>query len=1840
MKTIVTSLLLLLPTFVAAQSAGGGQKVQPLTLGTPEAGHIEGSYARLAVSETALTMGSMQIPFPYGPDSERGGLLFSPLPSYSHQNGFSEWGRGWDNESCIYRHRDIGFINYEDDSYISPWGELEQASSGDFFPIDLASRIRVRRTGDNFTAFDSIGNIYLFGKSAKETTRDGTYRWCLDRVTSKEGDKSTFKYLKNNSGKLLLDYVIYGGRKQSQYILNFDYESFERAPTVSFKSGEKRELDRRVERVELYVRTDGTSSAPAFSEDADFSRRWHIELTYEYLDQSHIFYLTSLQKFYNGDESEPKISYDYHTQNEELKTANSKEFAGIGPALADLKTTGFFAKSAAFADVNDDGLLDIERGDTLELFLQNDDGEFIPQGAPNQDLMDEECNHKNDLPSRFFAKKRYLTRLAGPESEIVAVRFEQVKTDAERQKGKLLVCSLEGELIYTKTVNSYRQLAPDATTKFTDINADGKPDVVNFVGDELVIYENLSTKNDIKFSEKTTVSVSNQDFDRRDAYYFQDMNGDNIGDIVSNYGYGLRVAFGLGNLNFAKPVRMSATRGSRPLQTEGLDSNFIDINRDGLMDVIWIDGTRVFLFVNRGSDFKSINLDQGIGLARGLGVRVIDLTGSGNSQLVTYNGGERYKAVQLNKPEAGFLKKVDNGQGVSHSFEYERLAPKEGRRYRPVVLSEATVRSAGEGSKKVEYSFSKPKFSSINDRFLGFEYLKTKSSLSEVRLYSNVSEKRRTKTKKIKATDLKLGLDRVETFGYDSVSFEGLKFNLHDSTSLTYEKNNRTTTAIESRILSFDGICPEISQVTKPSRTLTQSFSYFSNSSWSDHPHCLSEKTSFQGKHDESSLDFFELIESQRNRFGQVEFLYVGRDRKLIQSVDYHPDSNRLQSVVEPSGKKDSFTFDDDYEYIKGTRSSDGSRASVNEYNTLLDRVKSVEMKRGNSDSTPFTETFGYDYLGRLTSKTNNLFNKPKKNQQFSYEYPTNSKPARLRIRSLTGAGEYAEVIELSTGTGRDAGTIEKSKSGYYIKNSTRHFVSTDTKRFAATGDRPRSTSSVTYDDQKDLTEISFQKFSKLGGLEEAEIDWEENETEKLNVSYSVASGRLQKKETTNGQFTEISLFDGERNKVASVDAESNTYRFKYDAMDRLREVTLPSGEKHTVSYNSYGEIEEIRRDGIGRINHSYYPDSRLLDTKTFINSSGRTDRSEKYEYDSTGRKSQTTYRKGSVTRKVSLFYDGKTAARPSLRTGEIGFLTGVGGERFQKEFTHYRNGQAKDFKLIIDGTAALEKSYAYHPNHSLERVDVSDGINGANYAISYIYNNLGQLDQIIAADSTLELAYDSIGRIESVTKGPSKYSFIYDAHTKARRGVSLKIGTESKSYRFKYDDRGYFETEDFNLQNQSKTRTYSYDQRGFLDLASSASENFSYSYDEDGMISSNSEPQAVNSVNLDSAGRIKSLNGKTIEYGPFGRIHSYGGSSTNEYDENGHLVVKEDVVGIKTVFADDIVQVDGRKTLQSVKVDGQLIGLIENGRFKFSFHDIRGTKLDSLGDQQHTPYGYSLEQEDLHYHFVNSNYQDDLGIYSMGVRSYSPKLGQFITPDPLFLEGPVLCVNAHFECNLYSYAKSNPLTYLDPTGTNALDQAAWAEFGNMMHYIKHQALSTYYSLTGATKQVGGSKVTGGGAVATGGFSLGMQNGNVSLRVGYNSGVNLKFSGSISIGRNQGIEHTGGLSKGQPFYAAGVSQSIKPFKVTTYGGNKQGGPQVLGKMSIDHPFGKVDIFDNGTSRVDLTLGKNVKALKIQGGGYLNLTPSNHGLIHSANTDFQKAVQHDNYSTFERYRSGF
>jgi RHS repeat-associated protein len=67
------------------------------------------------------------------------------------------------------------------------------------------------------------------------------------------------------------------------------------------------------------------------------------------------------------------------------------------------------------------------------------------------------------------------------------------------------------------------------------------------------------------------------------------------------------------------------------------------------------------------------------------------------------------------------------------------------------------------------------------------------------------------------------------------------------------------------------------------------------------------------------------------------------------------------------------------------------------------------------------------------------------------------------------------------------------------------------------------------------------------------------------------------------------------------------------------------------------------------------------------------------------------------------------------------------------------------------------------------------------------------------------------------------------------------------------------------------------------------------------------------------------------------------------------------------------------------------------------------------------------------HFKYAGQELDAESGLYHMGARYYSPSLGRFTSPDPLYIELRRLVDPQAL--NLYAYARNNPTTFSDPSG-------------------------------------------------------------------------------------------------------------------------------------------------------------------------------------------------------------
>lgn len=91
------------------------------------------------------------------------------------------------------------------------------------------------------------------------------------------------------------------------------------------------------------------------------------------------------------------------------------------------------------------------------------------------------------------------------------------------------------------------------------------------------------------------------------------------------------------------------------------------------------------------------------------------------------------------------------------------------------------------------------------------------------------------------------------------------------------------------------------------------------------------------------------------------------------------------------------------------------------------------------------------------------------------------------------------------------------------------------------------------------------------------------------------------------------------------------------------------------------------------------------------------------------------------------------------------------------------------------------------------------------------------------------------------------------------------------------------------------------------------------------------------------------------------------------------------------------------------------------------------------LREESRYPYGLDWRvggDEGLaDYVYTGKEYDEETGLVYFGGRYYSPEMGRWITPDPLFLNTPAEASKRPLENNLYSYTVNNPVSYVDPNG-------------------------------------------------------------------------------------------------------------------------------------------------------------------------------------------------------------
>lgn len=1657
--------------------------VQAPSLAAPERGSVKGPLSDLAFAPSALARGGFTLPLPLDFPEERGPLQAAVAPSYSPDSGLSEWGMGWSNALTIERRKQLGEIDFASDDFMSPWGLLRAGSDGFFYPAGLASPVRLRQvvrstasravervgsaiaiafTGSlvvpasadfdwEATGFD--GTVYRFTAANGIATAQGSYSWSLSEIVSLEGDRTALTWQKNPSGRPFLSRITWAERNlPAQYELAIAYEPVP-TPLTSHASGAPISLDQRARTVTVAAR-DATSGS--------FRERWHHTLNYRAAPFGPAFYLETIQRTFASGQSQPAMAYTYELDSTRLPLAQLQHYAGFDAVFAEVGDGAFQPDRSAMHDVDDDGRPDLELGADHSLIKQTGTG-WLRSALPPASGTELNCR-----PSPHDANPpRTLARLTADPGE-PHVLFTQLWNTAP-MTSQVLVCDRLGRPLADLMVPSDWSLGP--TVRLVDVDRDRRPDLVRVSSAGVEVLRNESTAQGFSFAPLPHFEWQ-LNFEP-DVAWLNDFNGDGAIDIVLRVSDGLLVHHGLGQ-NRWDPIPMGMVLYTQTGATFGqldlFEHTFLDANKDGLTDVLLNAGTSAVLFTNRGAHFAEVPVSGFGSIASEFGIPVAaDLTGRGNVEVVFPTASTTYY-VELANASTGLLASADDGAGTVARFAYKRSAPTPGFEHRITLLDKLTLDSSGYDPVSYTYAYGSPAAHSVSRQLLGFSSAERTSPYLVERVEFHNDDDVNGLVTRTKSTDGRSSLVRFADKLHQEASLAGVRFLRETSTTSGTRRGDGTgQLATTSTNEAFDRQhCATRVRSVTPSGTLITESILATVSALGDLPHCTVASTTLTGQHPTAALDFAYTAQIDRNSIGQPTRVRqtASGGELVLQDVSYDT-LQRPITVQQPGIGAVTLRYDTATGLLREVVAPDGVVTSTRVRDPLTDALRELGIDRG---AAPWVSSSAFDGQERLWKTWDDLgvASESQPELTLTYAFASATVPGRIQARSMIAPGSYRESVDLTSASGETLAALTRMPGGWQVDDlqtvdrnqlETRGFwrVPLADATNLATLNWPQLRSGA--------TQLSFTRSAGGGQPRNQEWSLSAGVIRRADTSEAIVGDTVVTSTLENNAFTTQQAVDAAGVLRWKKDETGQQTSLTYDVLGRIVEVTLADGAKQILRYDPIGRVSSVGRPGLATVEYDYAPVTGLVVRKRIRDATGVVERIVEWTRDSIGRtiRELQSQPRRNATRELLFSYDGQLDG--TTAAGQRGRLSRIAGPDFSRSTLFARDGEELSTSTSIGGWRTLEQSWTRYENSTLkdETWIVRDG---QGQEISRLvqtnsYDAWGRLSEIrFNGDAFATVHYDGEGRTGRVDlTGGRSVVFHFDATTHEKSGYWVDANAWSAGVDWDLSPRGLIASEQITIDDATWERTHEYDSRKYLTRThDSASESLS-AYGVTGLATSMTDLMGARPItrsqssigtgtsatySLDSLGRVTGNGELFLTWGASGEIEEASrGLRTWSYlyDEAGNRIGKREAGMMTAGYIGPIFLAEDRVVLP-VKVEGQLIGtwnLRSSGnQFEMVATDPRGTLVAESGvPNLATPYGMRTQRPaSPAIDYVEQGYDADLGTIRFGVRDYDPRLGQFWSPDPLFLEDLQKCASSPVQCNLYSYAGNNPVSYVDPQGT------------------------------------------------------------------------------------------------------------------------------------------------------------------------------------------------------------
>ncbi|MCG8455534.1 MAG: RHS repeat-associated core domain-containing protein, partial [Holophagales bacterium] len=533
---------------------------------------------------------------------------------------------------------------------------------------------------------------------------------------------------------------------------------------------------------------------------------------------------------------------------------------------------------------------------------------------------------------------------------------------------------------------------------------------------------------------------------------------------------------------------------------------------------------------------------------------------------------------------------------------------------------------------------------------------------------------------------------------------------------------------------------------------------------------------------------------------------------------------------------------------------------------------------------------------------------------------------------------------------------------------------------------------------------------------------------------------------------------------------EDHTTTYGYDAANRPTSITLPDGQVLGLGYDANGNLTRVSPPGKPAHVFTYTVRNQLATYTLPDVGNGPSSAVESRFYDADGRLVRLvrpdaeelgfTYEPGIGRLQTITTPRGNLGFTYEPTDGKLATITTFDSEAL----TFGYDGPLLD-SVAWSGTVSGSVERTYDPTFRLTELRV----NGTD-PISYAYDG----DSLVTNAGGLTIQREpATGRAETTSLGKVTSDWTYTAFGQVETFTWSYDGTPIYVESFTYDKRGWITDKVRTETGSTETLTYGYDDRGRLETVElDGAPLASYGYDANSNRTSYDGPfGAVTSITYDARDRLTEYGITTYTYTEAGQLatKTQGGQTvTYDYDVLGNLRQ----VSLPSGTTIDYV-IDGAQRRVGKKVDGVLTRawLYQDGLNPIAELDAAGNVVARFvyGTRANLPdymikggVTYALIPDHLgsprlvvdiatgtiaqrlHYDefgritldtnpgfqpfgFAGGLYDPQTGLVRLGARDYDPEVGRWTAPDPAGFAGG--------DPNLYAYAASNPVSFVDLTG-------------------------------------------------------------------------------------------------------------------------------------------------------------------------------------------------------------